>query len=392
MTHALRSAGYTVVDVLPSMLVARVAVQHPRVVLVDADVEGVLDVVERMRELPQADDIHVIFIARPGGAIASPEEAVAHEGSGLFVRPIDVPGLVLKVQALTAGSGDRNVAGTTSSPPDKSLLQKIPSSPPSLPPASMRASIPPIGAETKSSAPPSPRTSKAPSGSPSSPTGSGRRVAGLAPPVSSELQELLSEAEQRVHMHVENESIVPSPEDEIEAVLPADLLAALDEPLDEDEDDDDPIVPRSTMSPGGGRDRTSIRSGSRAKTTTSGGSSTTSSAPRTGPEHRVGETSATPQPAHTHGGTHTGPTGEGISTTGGSDALERSDAVAGAAKAPMRPPASAGRALLIGPHLRDSPPPPRSDEAFMPAVLGPGDAIRLVARAIATRTTATLCV
>ena len=86
---ALRAAGHTVVDVPPSMLIARVAVQHPRVVLVDADAEGALEVVERMRELPEAEDIHVLFIGRPGGAIASPEEALAHEGSGLFLRPVE---------------------------------------------------------------------------------------------------------------------------------------------------------------------------------------------------------------------------------------------------------------------------------------------------------------
>ena len=56
-----------------------------------------------MRELPDADDIHVLFVARPGGAVASPEEALAHEGSGLFVRPVDVPALVRKVEALAGG-------------------------------------------------------------------------------------------------------------------------------------------------------------------------------------------------------------------------------------------------------------------------------------------------
>src|SRR5579864_9131571 len=106
LADALRDAGHTVVDVPPSMLVARVAVQHPRVVLVDADTDGVLEVVERMRELPDADDIHVIFIARPGGAISSLEDALAHEGSGLFTRPVDVAALVLRVKTLMLGIHD----------------------------------------------------------------------------------------------------------------------------------------------------------------------------------------------------------------------------------------------------------------------------------------------
>src|SRR5271166_3719250 len=80
VAQALRAASYTVVDVPLSMLVARVAVQHPRVILVDSDAEGALEVIARMRELPDADDIHVLFLARPGGAVASPEESLAHEG------------------------------------------------------------------------------------------------------------------------------------------------------------------------------------------------------------------------------------------------------------------------------------------------------------------------
>src|SRR5271166_2426670 len=104
IAQALRGAGYVVVDVPLSMLIARVAVQHPRVILVDADGDGALDVVARMRELPDADAIDVLFIARPGGAVASPEQAMSLEGSGLFVRPVDVPSLVRKVEALTGGT------------------------------------------------------------------------------------------------------------------------------------------------------------------------------------------------------------------------------------------------------------------------------------------------
>ena len=73
MAQALRLGGYAVVDVPLSMLVARVAVQCPHVILIDADSDGALDAVGRMRELPDADDIHVLFIARPGGAVSSPK-------------------------------------------------------------------------------------------------------------------------------------------------------------------------------------------------------------------------------------------------------------------------------------------------------------------------------
>jgi hypothetical protein len=387
-----------VVDVLPSMLVARVAVQRPSVVLIDADTEGALDVVERMRELPEADDIHVLFIARPRGAIASPEEALAHEGSGFFIRPVDIAEIVRKVQLLSAGAqADENPSARSMAP---SALQvsalKGTASAPSLPPASMRASIPPAASDAKSSAPPSPRVSKSPSDPPvTAGTVPPRRVMSLAPPVSHELQQLLADAEQRVHVQVEHESIVPSPEDEIEAVLPADLLAALDEPLDEDDDDDDPaVLPRSTASLGAVRERTSSRGSSRAaRGPAIGGGATTSSVPRTAAEGRPSEAPATPSPPHTHGGTHAGPTGEGSSTTGGSDGRESSDAAAHTPEASIaRQPAWAAPPPTTGAQVRDSLSSSHSNESSAPSILGPGDAMRMAARAIATRATGSLCV
>ncbi|MEO8796651.1 MAG: hypothetical protein ABI551_02100, partial [Polyangiaceae bacterium] len=51
VSQALRAGGYTVVDVPLSMLLARVAVQRPRIVLVDADSDGALEVVAKIRDL-----------------------------------------------------------------------------------------------------------------------------------------------------------------------------------------------------------------------------------------------------------------------------------------------------------------------------------------------------
>ena len=230
----------------------------------------------------------------------------------------------------------------------------------------------------------------------------------LAPPVSPELQELLAEAEQRVHVQVERESIVPSPEDEIEAVLPADMLAALDEPLDEDDDDDDPVVPPRSTSLLAGRDRTSVRGGSRAtRSATSPGPAGpgASQPPRTGPGIRPSETPAAPTTAHTHGGTHSGPTGDGISTTGGSEPRGPTDppprAELASTTTPVgdrhfgesgAPPTSSSWAQAASAaSARDAPAAPEGTQTPVPTVLGPGDAMRAVARAIAARTTGSLC-
>lgn len=216
VAQALRVGGYLVVDVPLSMLVARVAVQCPHVILIDADSDGALDAVGRVRELPDADDIHVLFLARPGGAVASPEQALAHEGSGLFVRPVEISALVRKVEALTgdapgarpAGALDEDAASSSIPPPSiPGSSKKRASVPPSLAPPSMR---PTVQGEPKSGAVSSRlsvRASRTPSEPPPTSSGSPRRITGLAPPVSLELQQLLAEAEQRAVGGVETESI-----------------------------------------------------------------------------------------------------------------------------------------------------------------------------------------
>jgi hypothetical protein len=408
IAQALRGAGYVVVDVPLSMLVARVAVQHPRVILVDADGDGALDVVSRMRELPSAEDIDVLFVARPGGAVATPEEALAQEGSGLFVRPVDIAALVRKVEALTGGAGapDDEPSHTSTPPPSIPTSPKKRSSAPppvgipSLPPASMRVSMSPGLPELKVpsvASRPAQRPSRMPSEPPTSGAGSSRRVPGLAPPVSPELQQLLADAEQRATSSDDPESIVPSPEDEIEAVLPAELLAALDEPLEADEDDDEGAVPARSM-----------RSSSRERTNDGGGSRTTGatgtiSTPTTGNTPRgqparseTGETSFVAPAQQTHGGTHSGATGSSESTTGSSEPKPRAEPPPSEVVVPDGPVHSPGVSVAPptawSPARRDEPaaPPPVEDEP-LPAVLGPGEAMTVLARAVATRRTATLC-
>ena len=289
VARALRSSGYTVVDVPLSMLVARVAVQHPRIVLVDADSQGALETVARVRELPHGEDVHIFFVAAPGGVIATPEEALAHEGSGLFLRPVDLQALVREVDSLTVGIGQSAGEPAGSAAPRPSIASGAPSTTgasTSRPPASVRA------AQTSTMRDSIPNSSQPP------PTSLAWAVApraiGLGPPVSAGLQRLLAEAEQRVHLAA-SESALPSPEQEVDSVLPAEILAALDEPLDEDERDADVIGP--TRPPTATRERTNDGGAPR----TTGASSTSGGAtPRgsvtTGAGTGTGEHSLTPAP------------------------------------------------------------------------------------------------
>ncbi len=231
IAQALRAAGYTVVDVPMSMLIARVAVQRPRVILIDADAEGALDSATRLRELPDAEGIDVVFLGKEGEALKGAEDALAHEGSGFFARPVDIPALVRKIEVLTGGPPE--APGPRASTPPPSLPSPRPSSA-SLPPASIRA-----GAERPPSRPP-PSGARFPSTAPESlpPSGEahgGRPAVSIQTPLSTELESLLKEAEERV---VLPEAALPSPEEEIEAVLPAEILSSLDEPLDEEDEDD----------------------------------------------------------------------------------------------------------------------------------------------------------
>jgi hypothetical protein len=386
--QALRLGGYAVVDVPLSMLVARVAVQCPSVVLIDADSDGALDAISRMRELPEADAIHVLFVARPGGVIASPEEALAHEGSGLFVRPIDVPALVRKVEAL---AGRPRAPSPPPPNPRDAYGQQ-----PSLPPASMRSLpyVPPTPI-------PPPAAPRSPSGRiPSEPPSAGgsagsRRAGGLAPPpVSNELQQLLADAELRMQVRAETESMMPSPEEEIEAVLPAELLAALDEPLEAEEDEDEIPMPPRAHSASAARERAP-----EGESRTTGAITGSGSNPLTPHEEKVGRRpghAPRPAPGHTAGGTHSEPTGGGISTTGGSERQEPADRFTAPGPVPTgtsSPPGSwSDESVATGQRGLERPAAlGPGDGVALPTILGSDEALPAVARAIASRIGGVLC-
>jgi hypothetical protein len=332
------------------MLVARAAVQRPRVVLIDADSQGALDVVTRMRELPHGEEIHVLFVAAPGGAISTPEQSLASEGSGFFLRPIDLPALLREVATLTRVSGEPVDPPAFSTTPAPSIASSS-SAPPSASPATVATFAPRAGS---GSSPPSSDRPSSPSLPPTSVAwAAASRAVGLGPPVSVELQRLLTEAEQRAHV-VNEDSVAPSADQEVEAVLPADLLAALDEPLDEDDREPDPVA--RTHPPA--RERTS-----------DGGASRTTGASGTG-------TGATPH------GTGTGGTGggeEGLTPSPGEGASGAFARPSARVKTGPREEVEEGRD-----HAEGDP------DRVASMSVGPWQAMRRVAQAIAARKSGTL--
>jgi hypothetical protein len=315
IAQALRTSGYAVVDVPLSMLVARVAVQRPHVIVVDADADGAHETVARMREIPEADTIDVVFIGRTAAAFSWGDDldddvleakAASYASGSFFTRPVDITALMQKVEVLNekaslSGTRDLGSPGRIESipPPLHRSVRPPPLGLPAIPGddwdveaggARMRSSLPP-----KASVPPAPRPSSSrpsvppPRASQPPPPPSNRAAAAavLPPPsiragvdrqsqppppaslpslaqltshapaamgpgtfarraisvqgnLSGELAQLLAEAEERVVAeHIAPDSTPPSPEEEIEAVLPEEILAALDEPLEANDDDDD---------------------------------------------------------------------------------------------------------------------------------------------------------
>jgi hypothetical protein len=274
LTAALRTRGYSVIDVPLSLLVSRVAVQRPALVLCDIDAPAALETITRLREVSSARPVDIIFVA-------SPERAgeAELEGSGTFARPVDVSALLQKVEALI---GPPFKSDAPSAPPAPEGRVEI-----SLPEAPVESSEPPERASSEparavSTTPPmSARRSGRPASSPNEldepslpvpvPLGFGvEHDAGPLPrqmpqsEMSPELEKLLARAEQRLEGGLAG--IVPastrlSPEEEVEAVLPADVLAALDEPLDLEEEERESDVEGLSGTHGGSSARTGTGGG-----------------------------------------------------------------------------------------------------------------------------------
>ncbi len=260
IADTLRTAGYLVIDVPLAMLVARAHVQRPNVVLVDIDAVSALEEVARLRKLPGTGAIDFVYFGSGAGSIKTMEDAIANEGSAFFVRPVDVSALARRVEALTGGPTLRAESRLSTPPPSLRLSSPPPDRPstPSLPAPGLRTPGPPLPMSVPSLAdlvdPP-------------------RSLATFGT-VSNELQQLLAEAELRAEVMPHPDAPLPSPEEEIEAVLPADVLASLDEPIDGDEDEEH--EPRTGTGAGHEREGT----GSHGKPTTAGGSKHTTASGR----------------------------------------------------------------------------------------------------------------
>jgi hypothetical protein len=298
LSAALRTHGYWVVDVPLGLLAGRVAVQRPSLVVLDADTPGTSEIVQRMQGASGEKPIEILLIADPAAGNTENRAELEQRAVGVFTRPINVDELIAKITPIVGPPGHRSDApsGPAARSPVLVAATRRPyryeggkvrpvSAPPPLPnPPGAPPSVP-AGSATS------------PSQMPSAPPSTGRPVPSSLPPggragsvvpqaigavpharLSPELELLLGRAEQRVRNIVNVPQPVErlSPDAEVDAVLPADLLAALDEPIQSEDDDDDDDSVAGTAGTGGGSDTGSrgSRGGTPAGGTATGGRTT----------------------------------------------------------------------------------------------------------------------
>ena len=248
VAQQLRAAGFVVIDVPMSMLAARVAVQTPSVVVVDADASGVREAILAMRLAGGDAELDVLLLghAGPDGLPASPD--LSPDATRFFARPVDALAIVRKVEALTGGPLSVGARADSRPPSPRSLGPPTTTMQPWPDTFGRRSPLPPAPSSSPPGAPASGRP--APSSSPLRDSAisarSVRSAISIRTSLSAELEALLADAEQRIGAQMMGEVSPPTPEEELEAVLPEALLAALDEPLDDEDDDDGPgEAPRS---------------------------------------------------------------------------------------------------------------------------------------------------
>lgn len=227
LTLALRARGYAVADVPLALLAGRVAVQQPALVLCDADADGAIDVLRKIRDAAPDRRIHVVLLGQREGTMARLEADLV---SAAFARPVNIQELVGTVERLV-GTG-RDAGPASLAPSARGTLATS-----SRPPA--RASAAPMSrAHTDVGAPPG--AAPAVPLPPDLAGDAAQREPGDAPVVelSRDIQQILVDAERRLEESEPAPSSgreEPGPEVDAEAPLPADVLMALEEALDDED-------------------------------------------------------------------------------------------------------------------------------------------------------------
>lgn len=278
---ALRDRGFAVVEAPTSMLGARAVGEVPQVMIVDLDPPGALDIVERAREASPRSELLCV-----GDAARAAEIGFGRADGRVFERPVDLEALALAVVALAEPAVDLQKLGSAPSlQPDHAASAVRETSPPKR----GESDVPPPASEYPSTSDPLEVAAILPA------FDDPENLGNISPiDVSPELAQLLEAAEQRVNVAgLTAHSSIPAPDEELDLILPAEMLAVLDEPL----------APEDEVATGGSA-QTGGTGFPRPRTTGEGGLSATPPPTGTGtmmergsaPETNAGLGSAMPPP------------------------------------------------------------------------------------------------
>ncbi|HEY5956817.1 MAG TPA: hypothetical protein VIV60_09705, partial [Polyangiaceae bacterium] len=262
---SLRVRGFKVRDVPLMLLAGRVEVQRPRLVICDGQATNAAASITKMREGTWGSKVELLLLGTDAKTSEVLRQILPDIDERTFLRPIDVYSVLQRVEEVigmldvASRPGSRSMAALPRvSPSAPSAATRLPTPAPrggrsSMPHSSQRLDSLSAAARgdshrndtsrAEAADPSSPRNpSIAPPSDPSNPEAI---MPGLAAArMSEELELLLSEADKRLAngpvsiQPISMSGARLSPEQELDAILPPDVLAALDESVDLDEDDE----------------------------------------------------------------------------------------------------------------------------------------------------------
>jgi hypothetical protein len=235
VASALRDRGYGVIELLPGEVPGRLD-QHPAALIIDASQHEAIGTIQAVRGTPQGAAVEIFVIGLPDAETSDPARAL---GTAFFEPDVEPASVVSAIDELLRG---RSIEPGPGPGPEADELPLSPS-------AEVLANMVPVMHSLHgSSLPPHPGSSQPPDsvGDPS-PWSRGPLAGPTA--LSPDLERLLREAERRMMAEPVGAADVPTPEEEVNAILPAEVLAALDEPLDaagplprEEPEDEPPVL------------------------------------------------------------------------------------------------------------------------------------------------------
>ncbi|MBL8740094.1 MAG: hypothetical protein JNK04_03335, partial [Myxococcales bacterium] len=198
------------------LLEARVVGEDPRVVIIDVDQAGAIEKAKRMRATPAGQRAELLCL---GDALRAAELADLSLSDNVFERPVDIARLCERVGHLASPAAGGFASRGTTPPPMYAPRQSVAPAADSIPPISdfPRAVDPlEVGSFLEEGA-------------------EGSAALGLLGGnvrLSPELAAQIAAAEERIRGQLDGRSSIPAPPEDQDCLVPPDMLAQLEEPLD----------------------------------------------------------------------------------------------------------------------------------------------------------------